>query len=113
MDVMKKIRQQVESNPVLIYMKGTPEMPQCGFSANAVNALNSTGVAYAYINVLEDPWIFEKLPAYANWPTFPQIYVGGELVGGGDIVVEMATQGTLKTVLEEAVASAASQTAQA
>ena len=104
MDVIDKIQQQVTNNPVIIYMKGTPQMPQCGFSATAAKTLSGTGLPFAYVNVLENPWIMEKLPSFADWPTFPQIFVGGELLGGGDIVVEMAKNGTLKQTIEEAIA---------
>ena len=98
------IHKQVTDNPVIIYMKGTPEMPQCGFSGNAVNALNSTGLDYAYINVLENDRIFQALPEYADWPTFPQVFIGGELVGGGDNVLEMVKDGSLKPTMEKAIA---------
>jgi monothiol glutaredoxin len=99
------IHKQVTENPVIIYMKGTPQMPQCGFSGNAVSALNSTGLPYAYINVLENDRIFQALPEYADWPTFPQVYIGGELVGGGDNVVEMVKDGSLKPAMEKAIAA--------
>lgn len=104
MDVLERIDKQVKDNPVVIYMKGSPDAPSCGFSARAAAVLADTGVDFAYVNVLTDPEIFENLPRYANWPTFPQIYISGELAGGGDIVVEMAEKGELKAVLEEAVA---------
>ena len=103
------IHKQVTENPVIIYMKGTPQMPQCGFSGNAVNALNSTGLPYAYINVLENIRIFQGLPEYADWPTFPQIFIGGELVGGGDNVVEMVKDGSLKPAMENAIAQSEQQ----
>ena len=103
------IHKQVTENPVIIYMKGTPQMPQCGFSGNAVNALNSTGLPYAYINVLENNRIFQGLPEYADWPTFPQIFIGGELVGGGDNVVEMVKDGSLKPAMENAIAQSEQQ----
>ncbi len=106
MDVLERIDEQVKGNPVVIYMKGNPENPQCGFSARAVATLTSTGVEFSYVNVLTDPEIFQNLPRYADWPTFPQIYIGGELAGGGDIIIEMAEKGELKGVLEEAVANA-------
>ena len=105
MDVMQRIDDAVKSNSIVIFMKGTPKMPSCGFSARAAEALISTGVEFSYVNVLTDPEIFENLPKYANWPTFPQIYIGGELAGGGDIIIEMAEKGELKAVLEEAVAN--------
>ncbi|MGD8569769.1 MAG: Grx4 family monothiol glutaredoxin [Gammaproteobacteria bacterium] len=97
------IHKQVIENPVLIYMKGTPQMPQCGFSGNAVKALDSTGLPYAYVNVLENDRIFQALPEYADWPTFPQIFIGGELVGGGDNVIEMLKDGSLKPLMEQAI----------
>lgn len=106
MDVLERIKQQVESTPILIYMKGSPQFPMCGFSSRAAAALQSCGVEFAYVNVLEDPEIFENLPRYANWPTFPQVYVSGELVGGCDITLEMHESGELKTMLEEAISKA-------
>jgi monothiol glutaredoxin len=96
------IRQQIEANPVLLYMKGSPAKPECGFSAKAVAALQATGLDFAYINVLANPFIREKLPSISRWPTYPQLFVQGELVGGADIVEEMGKQGTLKPLLEKA-----------
>jgi monothiol glutaredoxin len=104
MDVLERIDQQVKNNPVVIYMKGTPQMPQCGFSMRAAQALSETGIPYAYVNVLQDPEIFENLPRYADWPTFPQIYIDGELVGGCDITLELYGSGELKTMMETAAA---------
>ena len=101
-DTLKRIDEQVKTNPVVIYMKGTPQLPSCGFSSRAAQALISTGEAFAYVNVIADPEVFDHLPEYADWPTFPQIYVGGEFIGGGDIVVEMAEKDELKAVLKEA-----------
>ena len=103
MDVLEKIQKQVDSSAIVIYMKGTPQFPQCGFSARASQTLSSTGVEFAYVNVLEDPEVFQNLPDFADWPTFPQIYFNSELAGGGDIIVEMADQDTLKAAMEEAV----------
>ncbi|MGD8592220.1 MAG: Grx4 family monothiol glutaredoxin [Gammaproteobacteria bacterium] len=105
------IHKQVTENPVIIYMKGTPQMPQCGFSGNAINALNSTGLPFAYVNVLENDRIFQALPEYADWPTFPQVFIGGELVGGGDNVVEMVKDGSLKPMMEKAIAEQEQQVA--
>lgn len=105
MDVLVRIKEQVENNPVVIYMKGSPQFPMCGFSSRAVQAIQACGVEFAYVNVLEDPDIFENLHRYADWPTFPQVYVGGELVGGCDITLEMFERGELKTLLEEAVSN--------
>lgn len=102
MDVMDRIREQVENNPIVIYMKGTPQMPMCGYSSRTAQALSACGVEYAYVNVLADPEIFENLPRFANWPTFPQVYVNGELIGGHDITMELFQKGELKPMLEAA-----------
>lgn len=99
-DVLKRIDEQVKNNPVLIYMKGTPQFPQCGFSMRASQALAGTGKPFAYVNVLEDPEIFQNLPRYADWPTFPQIYIAGELVGGCDITVELYQNGELQKMVD-------------
>lgn len=101
MDINERIRQQLGSHSVLLYMKGTPDFPQCGFSGQTVNALKAIGRPFAYVNIFEDPEIREGLKAYSNWPTFPQLYVNGELVGGCDIVLEMYHSGELKKLLEE------------
>ena len=106
MDVLERIKEQVENNPVVIYMKGTPQFPMCGFSSRAAEALASTGVEFGFVNVIQDPEIFENLPRFADWPTFPQIYIGGELVGGCDITLELAERGELKSMMEEAVSKA-------
>jgi monothiol glutaredoxin len=107
MDVLDRIREQVTHNPIVIYMKGTPQLPQCGFSSRAAQALQACGVPFSYVNVLTDPEIFQNLPRYANWPTFPQIYVNGELIGGCDITLELYQKGELKPMLEQAVAKPA------
>ncbi len=104
MDVMERIDKAVKDNPVVIFMKGTPQLPSCGFSSRASQALVQTEVAFSYVNILEDPEIFENLPRYADWPTFPQVYVDGELIGGCDITLEMFQSGELKKMGEEAVA---------
>jgi monothiol glutaredoxin len=103
MEVMERIQAQVDSAPVVIYMKGTPQFPQCGFSATAAQTLSSTGVEFAYVNIFEDQEVMQNLPAFQDWPTFPQIYFNSELMGGGDIIVEMAEMGSLKGAMEEAV----------
>ncbi len=107
MDVLERIKEQVESNSVVIYMKGTPQLPQCGFSSRTVEALMSLGVEFAYVNVLTDPEIFQNLPRYADWPTFPQVYIDGELIGGCDITLEMKDSGDLEKMAKEAVAKKA------
>lgn len=106
MDVLDRIREQVEQNPVIIYMKGTPQFPMCGFSMRAAAALKECGVPFAYVNVLQDPEIFENLPRFADWPTFPQVYVDGELIGGCDITLELHAKGDLKPLVEAAAAKA-------
>ncbi|MFP5507068.1 MAG: Grx4 family monothiol glutaredoxin [Gammaproteobacteria bacterium] len=109
MDVMDRIKEAVESNPVVIFMKGTPQMPQCGFSSRAAQALMACGEEFAYVNVLADPEVFQNLPRYANWPTFPQIYINGELVGGCDITLELFQKGELQKMVKDAKAKTAAQ----
>lgn len=99
---IEKIQEQINGNPILLYMKGTPRMPQCGFSAQTVQALMACGERFAFVNILENPDIRAELPKFANWPTFPQLWVKGELVGGCDIVIEMAANGELQTLIKEA-----------
>jgi len=101
MDAQDRIRSQVTGNPVVLYMKGTPQMPQCGFSAMAVQVLQACGVSqFASVNVLADPEIRQGIKQYANWPTIPQLYVNGEFVGGSDIMREMYESGELQKLLE-------------
>jgi len=102
MDVLERIRGQVQENPIIIFMKGTPQFPQCGFSARAAEALKSCGEKFAYVNVLADPEIFENLPRFANWPTFPQVYINGDLVGGCDITLELKASGELEKLVKDA-----------
>jgi len=101
-DVNERIEEQLNSNDVLLYMKGTPDFPQCGFSGQTVAALKAIGKPFAFVNIFEDPDIREGLKVYSNWPTFPQLYVKGELVGGCDIVIEMYHSGELKTLIQGA-----------
>ena len=103
-DVLERIDEQVKGNKVMIYMKGTPQFPQCGFSGSTVEALKQVGKEFAYCNVLADPEIFQNLPRYADWPTFPQVYIDGELIGGCDITLEMFESGDLKKMIDEASA---------
>ena len=98
-----KIRQQLAENPIMLYMKGIPDAPECGFSAKAVAALKSTELPFAYLSVLQNPFIREKLPSISHWPTFPQLFVAGELVGGADIIEAMQADGSLRPLLEKAV----------
>lgn len=105
MSTLDTIKEQIENNSVLLYMKGTPRMPQCGFSAQSVQALMACGERFAFVNILENPEIRAELPKYANWPTFPQLWVDGELVGGCDIIVEMANNGELQPLIKNAAES--------
>ncbi len=103
MDINKRIEEQLESNQVLLYMKGTPDFPQCGFSGQTVAALKALGKPFAFVNIFEDPERREGLKHYSNWPTFPQLYVEGELIGGCDIVIDMFHSGELKTLLDDVI----------
>ena len=106
MNVQDLIRQQVTSHSVVLYMKGTADFPQCGFSANAVRILNTCGVNNIFtVNVLEDPEIRQGIKEFSSWPTIPQLYVNGEFVGGSDIMTELFQSGELKTVIEGAKAA--------
>jgi monothiol glutaredoxin len=104
-DVIERIQEQLKSNPVVLFMKGTPDFPQCGFSAAAVRTLEACGASFGYVNIFEDPELREALKRYSNWPTYPQLYVSGELVGGSDIITEMYQKGELKALLDEAGAT--------
>ncbi|MFT4613270.1 MAG: monothiol glutaredoxin [Bacteroidia bacterium] len=109
MDIIETIKEQIEGNPILLYMKGSPNQPQCGFSASTVEALMGCGEKFAYVDILSNPEIRASLPGYANWPTFPQLWVAGELVGGCDIITEMAQKGELQTLVKEAMADQPSE----
>jgi len=102
MDVVDKIKTELASHPVVLFMKGTPDFPQCGFSAQTVAALRAVGADFRHVNIFEEPELREALKRYSNWPTYPQLYVKGELVGGCDIALEMYRSGELKKLLEEA-----------
>ncbi len=103
MDIMETIKKQIEDNAVILYMKGSPDAPQCGFSMRASQAVMACERRFAFVDVLSNPDIRTNLPTYANWPTFPQLWVKGELVGGCDIITEMNESGELKTLVESAV----------
>jgi monothiol glutaredoxin len=100
-DVQQRIHSMVTDNKVLLFMKGTPDAPQCGFSARSSALLKETGVPFAAYNVLVDPEIREGIKAYGNWPTIPQLYVNGELIGGCDVITELFQSGELKDVLKD------------
>ncbi len=105
MDIIETIKEQIESNNILLYMKGSPNQPQCGFSARTVQALMACGERFAYVDILTNPDVRANLPKYANWPTFPQLWVSGELIGGCDIITEMFENGELQTLIKEAASA--------
>lgn len=109
MDIMETIKEQIESNPILIYMKGSPDQPQCGFSAQSTQILMACGERFSYIDILANPDIREHLPKYSDWPTFPQLFIGGELVGGCDIITEMYQSGELQPMITEAAEKVAAE----
>ncbi|MBP9726384.1 MAG: Grx4 family monothiol glutaredoxin [Gammaproteobacteria bacterium] len=100
MATLEKIKQQISENPIILYMKGSPEQPQCGFSARAAGILDQCGKPYATVDILANPDIRQELPKYANWPTFPQLYIKGELIGGSDIIAELFEQGDLQPMID-------------
>jgi monothiol glutaredoxin len=100
-EVLDNIKQQITENPIILYMKGSPQAPQCGFSAQTIECMVACGQRFAYVDILSNPEIRAALPGYANWPTFPQLWVEGELVGGCDIITEMFEAGELETLLVE------------
>lgn len=102
MNVMQRIEEQISEHPVMLYMKGTPDFPQCGFSARAVQILGQCGAEFAYVNVFEEQEIREGLKTFSGWPTFPQLFIQGELVGGSDIMLELYESGELPKMLAAA-----------
>ena len=102
MAIEDTIREQINTNSILLYMKGSPEAPQCGFSAQTTQLLMSCGKKFAYVDILSNPDIRANLPAVSNWPTFPQLFVNGELVGGCDIISELHEAGDLQTIIDSA-----------
>lgn len=104
METLERIKQQISENPILIYMKGSPKFPSCGFSARAVEVLMNCQAPFGYVDILQHPDIRAELPKYANWPTFPQLWVEGELIGGCDIMLEMFQKGELQALLKETAA---------
>ena len=101
-EVQSKIKDQIKDNPILIYMKGSPYEPQCGFSARTVQALIECEAEFSYVDVLSNPDVRQNLPIVSEWPTFPQLYIGGELVGGCDIVTQLHASGELKKLVDSA-----------
>ena len=103
MDAIEQIKNTIKENPIILFMKGTPESPQCGFSMRTAEALKACGIEFSYVDVLATPEVRANLPRISNWPTFPQVFVNGELIGGCDIVLELMQKGELKSILENAV----------
>ncbi|MBX4181147.1 Grx4 family monothiol glutaredoxin [Sodalis sp. CWE] len=101
--VLEKIKKQINDNPVILYMKGSPTLPNCGFSAKAVRILSSCGERFAYIDVLSNADIRAELPKFANWPTFPQLWINGKLIGGCDIIIEMYRCGELQSLIKASI----------
>ena len=101
MSIEDKIKEQIQDNTILIYMKGSPYEPKCGFSAKTVQALIDCGAEFSYVDILENQDIRQTLPTISEWPTFPQLYIKGELIGGCDIVMEMDSKGELRDILKK------------
>ena len=108
-EVLGVIKEQIQENPILLYMKGSPQAPQCGFSAQTIQCMVACGQRFANVDILSNPEIRATLPSYADWPTFPQLWVDGELVGGCDIISEMFEAGELQTLLEQTSAKFAQE----
>lgn len=106
MDINETIKSQLDENPIILYMKGSPQAPQCGFSAKTSQALMACGERFAFVNILDNQELREALKVYSSWPTYPQLYVSGELVGGCDIILEMAESGELAKVVKAAAKQA-------
>lgn len=107
MDTIARIKETVENHPVVIFMKGTPDFPQCGFSARSSEALKACGEEFAFVNIYADEEVYRNLPQFSNWPTFPQIFIKGEFIGGCDILMDLHEQGELQKMVKEAVGEAA------
>ena len=106
-EIIDKINETVAENPIVLFMKGSPDAPQCGFSMRTSEALKACGGEFAYVDVLANPSVRQLLPQVSNWPTFPQVFIGGELVGGCDIVMELYQNGELQKMVQQAAASTA------
>ena len=102
MSTKEKIKEQIKENKILLYMKGSPYEPKCGFSAKTVQALIDCGAEFSYVDILDNQDIRQTLPSISDWPTFPQLFVKGELIGGCDIVTEMHEEGELQAIIKEA-----------
>lgn len=105
MDVIDQLKEAIEENPILLFMKGSPEAPQCGFSMRTAEALKACNAEFSHVDVLANQEIRANLPKVSNWPTFPQVFINGELVGGCDIVLDLYQNGELKTMIDELATS--------
>jgi monothiol glutaredoxin len=103
MTILKELDEQIKANPILLYMKGSPDAPQCGFSSKASQILIACGKPFSFVDILSNPEIRANLPEYSNWPTFPQLFVDGELVGGSDILSELHENGELQNIIDKVV----------
>ena len=103
--IIEELEQQVKDNPVLLYMKGSPDSPQCGFSSKASRLLIACGKPFSFVDILANPEIRANLPQFSNWPTFPQLFVNGELIGGCDIITELHESGELQSIIDSAPTS--------
>ena len=104
MDIKQQIEARLAEHPVIIFMKGTPDFPQCGFSMQTVQALQSCDIEFGFVDVLAEPEMRASLPQYSNWPTFPQVFINGELIGGCDIVIDLYQKGELQKMTQKATA---------
>ena len=109
MDILEQIKDAVESNPVVLFMKGNPQAPQCGFSMRTAEALKACGAEFAYVDILSEPEIRQNLPQFSQWPTFPQVFINGELVGGCDIVMDLYQRGELQQMVQDAMTTASAE----
>ena len=105
MTIIEELEKQVKDNPVLLYMKGSPDAPQCGFSSKASQILIDCGKPFSFVDILTNPEIRANLPQFSNWPTFPQLFVNGELIGGCDIITELYDSGELESMIKAASAA--------
>ena len=108
MDVIEEIKQIITGNPIVLFMKGTPEFPQCGFSMRTAEALKACNVQFTYVDILAAPDVRANLPKISNWPTFPQVFIKGELIGGCDITLDLYQKGELQKMTQEAMGEATS-----
>ncbi len=104
MDIIEEIKTTIAENPVVLFMKGSPDFPQCGFSMRTVEALKACNIEFTYVDILTAPEVRSNLPSISNWPTFPQVFANGELIGGCDIVMDLFQKGELQTILQKATA---------